>query len=227
MPHTRPTHARQGNLLPNPDFSDASPADPRTPAGWVIEASAPSTLVRTGRAPRQGRWALDARLAFGNEGAGAVQLICERPVRVTPGARLDVGGSFLREPEAGPPDASDPGASVWIAGQWLDARRPGRAVGQFMRLPAEPLPLGDFETRTETVIVPSDADALALVFVLVGGDANTGRVAPLVIESVFAAHADRLTQPAAQRLSADHAPGRHRGRLPADPGSPWLLTRPT
>lgn len=218
MPLHRPAPGSSGNLLPNPDFELAQPGDPLTPAGWVTDASHASTVARTGRSPRSGRWALDARLAFGPEGQGTVQLVTEHPVPVAGGTTLVIGGTFLREPEIGPANADDPGASVWITGRWLDTRNgasQGRTVGQFMHLPTAPLPVGRFADRRETVTAPHDATALALIYVLVGGDMATGRNAPLVVDSVYARALGRVTRPMASRAATDAAHTRHRGRPPS------------
>lgn len=207
-------HFRSANLLPNPDFEDASPADPRKPAGWIIDESAPSTLRRTGRAPRTGRWALDARLASGSESAGTIQLITESPVAVAGGARLLVGGSFLRErvigPNHAPGQADDAGVSVLIAGRWLSTTRGNATVGHFMTFPGEGLPIGSYETRSDTVVAPRDADALVLVCLLEGGDAETGRVAPLTIDSMMLRYAGNTDH--ARDTITRHGPGRDRDR---------------
>lgn len=185
----RPEHGplpRGDNLLPNPRFDQGSETGPHRPEGWSIVESPPSTMLRTGRAPYQGRWALDARLALGPEGEGTVQLVCRDPVAVLGGSRLLVGGTFLREQDDGPPDPADHGPSIWIAGRWLRTRDGSETpVGNFMTFPGLGLPVGRHETRAEPIVAPHDADAIAVVCVLAGGDARAGRFARVVIDSLF------------------------------------------
>ncbi|MEL7483843.1 MAG: hypothetical protein AAFN41_05755 [Planctomycetota bacterium] len=205
---SRPDH----NLLPNPGFEDPSAEGPHRPSGWGVVESPLSSVLRTGRAPHTGKWALDVRLSLGAEGEGAVQLVCMDRVPVIGGSRLIVGGTFLREPDLGPADRSDHGPSIWIAGRWLrtsaNAEQP---IGHFMTFPGIGLGIGHYETRAEPVVAPADANALALVCVLAGGDAATGRVARVSIDSLLLRYAPR-----ADLRTPTHSPARRTPRPKPD-----------
>jgi hypothetical protein len=213
--------SRYANLLTNPDFQSPSAEDPLRPEGWVLDASAPSEICRARRSVRPERWALEADLRFEDEGRGTVQVITERPVPVTGGSLLAVGGTFRREAEIGAGDSGEPAASVWVAGRWLDTAS-GGTVGNVMAFPGMNLPEGSDAVRHELIEAPRGADALVLVFVLVGGCARTGRTAPLVISELFLRSVGRAgAQDAAE---GEREAPRHRPRRAVPTGPLGLRT---
>lgn len=216
MNHAFRDHFTRGdasaNLLPNPGFEHAAPGDPLRPAGWVIDCPHPSSIMRSPHSPRSGRWALDASLHFTKEGEGAAQLITEHPIRIKPGARFAIGGSFLHVGAPGNPEHAR--ASIWIAGRWICTADGDRVVGSFFEFPCIGLPEGVYDTRQAIVRAPRDADALIAVFIFAGGDPQTNHPASLTVDDLFLrvvsdqadrAHAERHTPHLRRQHNDPHA----------------------